>query len=360
MSQTFAISSSSEAGCTFLDWSIFYLSGQHDFYKVKSNNVIQLPLVESPLNIDSSLGVINCHRHPRNHFHGLPHTQRCIDLLTSVDHLNSIYPISWDAFDISELFGMDVYNLSADSLNLITHIRRIELERILEWLSKQNIPTIFLAPDYDCPALFNGTRQLDHSPISHTTADSMMSWFEQRCTILNGPVMSDWKQQGLWTNDVNQRRERCALLLRPFTPLYNSKDFVVPDSVLQIKFTDWLHTGTDVVKEVLAYLNLSPDNTCWNSWLAVYNQWQTGLTQYTNFFYNLDNIVNDVVGGTNREIGSLNFYQECVLLHCLIYQFDLSIQRTDKLPTNCQDIHTLLESNCLGKIQDRTSNNYFS
>ena len=62
----FATTSPKSVGCTFVDWSVHYLSGKNTFFSVRHNQ--WLPLIENPLTTD------NAHHHKKNHPSGLKNT----------------------------------------------------------------------------------------------------------------------------------------------------------------------------------------------------------------------------------------------------------------------------------------------
>ena len=75
-------------GCTFLDWSIHYLSGADKFYNLEHGSI---PLTASPL---STGAANNAHQHQKNHPIGIKETLKAIEQFSTVtDHdLLSMYP----------------------------------------------------------------------------------------------------------------------------------------------------------------------------------------------------------------------------------------------------------------------------
>ena len=73
MSNKFCLFSNDSVGCTFIDWSIYWLSGQVDFYC--RDHWIQL--VKNPLTQN------NAHKHLKNHPSGFAETLEYIDNFTS-------------------------------------------------------------------------------------------------------------------------------------------------------------------------------------------------------------------------------------------------------------------------------------
>ena len=65
------ITSQQPVGCTFIDWSIHFLSGQTTFFNANDNQWIELTC--------NPLDQVNAHNHKKNHPAGLDETNKTLD-----------------------------------------------------------------------------------------------------------------------------------------------------------------------------------------------------------------------------------------------------------------------------------------
>ena len=72
MKKLVCCTSNYSVGCTFLDWSIHFLSGQDKFFSVDKNTWIDL--INNPLNI------LNAHGHQKNHPSGFDSTKKFVEI----------------------------------------------------------------------------------------------------------------------------------------------------------------------------------------------------------------------------------------------------------------------------------------
>ena len=90
-------------GCTFLDWSIHFLSGQTDFFNHKQG---WIPLSQNPLT------KINAHGHLKNHTSGLSRTQDVIRILQTQNKLTSFYPSFLVIDEVADKLNFDLDKIS--------------------------------------------------------------------------------------------------------------------------------------------------------------------------------------------------------------------------------------------------------
>ena len=106
----FCVSSARSVGCTFLDWSIHFLSKQHYFYHVISKAWI--PLSQNPLS------KINAHGHKKNHPSGADLNLKFINSFndTSKGDLFSVYPFKMHVDNMCNKLGYQLSDMQTPNI----------------------------------------------------------------------------------------------------------------------------------------------------------------------------------------------------------------------------------------------------
>lgn len=340
MSNTFCVASYNSVGCTFIDWSVYFLSGQLQHYNVKSEQ--WLPVSQNPLTR------LNAHGHAKNHPNGLALTKKFLEHIESQpsDRLHSIYPSTLLIDSAIQLL-----NLSPESVN-DTHVfadlmefRKNDYNNILKMCNQKQIKTVFVADNPSTILYFAQERTVPKLSIDSNTE---AAWSKQNRDnfqkLFFNQSLEKWKDLNL--DNVWDLREQMALNLRPFD--LTRIDFV-PDqhlSYLWINSVDlWTRTPW-VIEKIMKYLQLPFSREKWDQWLPVCLRWQKIQLDILEFCFNQPHIVNAIVNNWDYEI-DLTFEQEVIIQHCLIYQHGLNLKtwQLERFPNNTQDLHTLLESN---------------
>ena len=99
--------------------------------------------------------------------------------------------------------------------------------------------------------------------------------------------------------------------------------------------------------EILNFIGNNIDQSRWNSWMSVHNQWRQLHAQ--SFSRNFTEIINAIVNNQYMSLKryDIDFYKEVLIQHTLIFQHNLNLKTWNltKFPDNTQDIHALLEPN---------------
>jgi hypothetical protein len=306
-------------GCTFLDWSINYLSGQH---KTLNRNLGWIKLVDNPVQN------INAHGHKKNHPSGLEQTADYVNFLQQQSEFVTMYPFPLSFDKAALLLEKNISNIVQDDWAKIVAYVNTEYNQMLHWLDDHKAKIIFVATDKTSPLYFTNDRtqhQLSYSDQAFFK-DSVSKWTEL-------------KLDNIW--DV---RERLALDTRPFDITSESMDLSFDH--FWINSQDLWFNGAKKIVEILNWAEVDIDQSRVNQWTEVHKQWQRIQLSALEFQLNYQHIVDCVINGWSFPI-NLTFAQEVVIQHCLIYQHNLNLKtwQLEKFPSNTNHLHQLLEPN---------------
>lgn len=335
------VTSPYSVGCSFVDWSIHFLSGQTRFYSAADRAWIALasnPLTQS-----------NAHGHKKNHPGGLKRTKDYLALFDSVaqGELFSIYPYPLNSDLVADQLGLlPVKTLDRATLETILHHQTLDYARAIDHCLETNCKVIYVNLHNKNSLYlhaFRSTERLFFSAQTPTSIEEHRSHLDQ---LFFQDSLQAWQDRGL--TDIWDLRERRALQTRPFEPLWY--DAVPFDKTLPHLWIDseWLwYDGLRTLEKIMLFCNLEIDSARWPLWVDVYRQWQNLQFKILHFVYDCKHIVDAIVNNWYYEIPDLNFDQEVIIQHCLIYQHGLNLKtwQLEKFPNNTQDLHLLLEPN---------------
>ena len=334
----FAVASFNSVGCTFLDWSLHYLSGQKNFYHTRSKTWI--PLVSDPVSGS------NAHAHLKNHPRGLERTKTCVELLNTISGVTSFYPTPLTLKESAASIGIDFNNTtSQQDFEKIFSKRKQDFVDTINYIADQKIDLVYVDVAPECVLYFIEPRTHENT-VTKDPDGSTLYTKEQIKTDFQDLFFNDsvnaWANQKL-TSKWDER-ERLALCSRPF-------DFYPADIVLQTPHLRldarslWIN-GEATMKKSLAHLKFDLDTSKLESWQQIYKKWQQPQLDSLEFMFNCQRIVNSIVNNHWLEI-DLTFEQEVVIQHCLIYHHGLNLKTwmLEKFPNNTQELHKLLEPN---------------
>lgn len=340
MNNVFCVTSYNSVGCTFIDWSVYFLSNQSQYYNVESNT--WLPVSPNPLT------ELNAHGHKKNHPQGYATTKSFIEHIESLtsDRLHSIYPWALVSGAAAEYLGLPPESISDPSaLKHITEFKKDDYNKLLNLCREKQIKTVFVQTDPRSILYFQKKRVLAHLLLDYkTTATNEQQFNDEFQTVFFNNSLTDWKNKGL--TEIWDVRERLALDTRPF-----DQDLInfVPDLQhphLWINSIDlWTRTPM-VLEKILKFLELPLDNEKFTQWLPICSKWQKIQLDILEFCFNQEHIVDAIINNWHYEI-DLTFDQEVIIQHCLIYQHGLNLKtwQLEKFPKNTKDLHKLLEDN---------------
>jgi hypothetical protein len=341
MSKIFCVITESSVGGTFLDWSIHWLSGEDKFYNL---DLGWIELINNPITSN------NAHNHQRNHVAGYVRTVSAVNKLKSI-HTNNSLSIYTGCITVDhsieelEIPKDQIIDFSSEIKEYISE----NFKKSWEYCNINHIPLIYLKLNY--PVIYNlelrTLTKKDYEQSSYNTID------EARTDFLN-LFFNDadkWIESSIW-----EKREWIALNIRPYDFLRHDGniDFSIPH--LYIDAQELWFDGESVLQKIMDYLEIKIDTNRLESWVPVYQQWQKIQTNLLRFAWNIDYICDAIVNNHYYDISNYNLdlWHEAIIQHCLLYKYNLNLKswRLEKFPANTQDLHKLLESNTLHKLDD--------
>lgn len=330
-----ASTSTHSVGCTFLDWSILFLSGQDNFFRSKSNSLETL--THDPVT------ALNAHGHKRNHPPGFKLTQQCVEtFLNSPHELLTLYPcLIFHQVASKELkISDDQIGDQEINLQIINH-QHEDFSRLVDYLLAQEASLIYI--DHNLPIFSLEPRSIDKTFRGSEPAKSTTDITNKMQSVYFSKSIEQWTQLGLV--DIWDVREQQALNTRPLEPIVKpTLNLTQPHCFIDSQ--EWLTDSTTTIKRIMDFCKLSIDSSRWDQWVLIQNKWRTTYQQHLTFDYQLPHIVDAIINNWYYEI-DLSFNQEVVVQHCLIYQHNLNLKswQLTKFPSNTQELHKLLEDN---------------
>jgi len=332
--------SESNNGCTFVDWSVLYLSGQDQFYSFKTGGY--RPLVSNPVT------AINAHGHEKNHAPGFEKNQTEIQkFLHTQSGLLTLYPRFLSSVDAAKNFNVDIDSPEFAS-NIDTKFKDFlyqDLKKLWFYLHEVNAKIIWVENDPNLMVAHLNRRSTDNS-IKDTGPASAEELDQEFQDLFYASSKKTWAELNL--TNVWDERERRALDLRVKSSNANPEN-TMPFELPHLQFTNtelWTQ-GESVIQRVMKFCELEIQQDRWQSWLSVHKQWQSRLSQEASFCFRLPTILKSIVNGWYYDMGELTFMQEVAIQHFLIYKHNLNLKTWElsKFPRNAQDLHKLLEPN---------------
>jgi hypothetical protein len=327
MSIPFCCTSVQSVGCTFMDWSIHFLSGQEKFQK--SNGAL-IELSKNPVN------TINAHGHERNHPVGFSNTVvEFNNLLKFQDRLTSLYPTPRHINDVAQELGITPEQIRPN-INKILDQQITDYNNTLHFLNNQNVQIVFVDIDNLIFSIFLQQYR------SHT--------LEQLQEEFTAPgqhhpyASSRFRKQRSDFSTVWEFRDYVAATLQVLQTPKHKVDLSIPH--LWVDSRSWWYNGVNEIQKVMAWLNIPIDVNKLREWEPIYRSWQDTMFKQLQFQFEYNHIVDSIVNNWSFAI-DLTLAQEIVIQHCLIYQHNknLKTQNLEKFPNNTKELHKLLIPN---------------
>lgn len=120
-----------------------------------------------------------------------------------------------------------------------------------------------------------------------------------------------------------------------------------------IKFTDFFYHLPEHIGAIFDFLGLTIDQSRWENWLAVYNQYRQNNS--IEFFQDLDKIVQAIVDNKPMDLTKYNmtFAKEIVIAKELLYNYNYALKAfgLERIEANTQFWHSILEPNTYHTIE---------
>ena len=334
------VTSISSVGCTFVDWSLHFLSNRQRYFRAKTNTVI--PLSANPVT------TVNAHGHRRNHPAGCADTVRYIKSFQEQKEVNfcSMYPQLMHADIAAKHLNLNISQLSdSDCWAKVVQYQTDDYQELLNQCHYQNVQTVYIAPDSRFKLYFLNSRQLDRFVTSSRQPTDISELTQELQNVFFQHSMQNWQNQGLV--NIWDVRERMALDSRPFELGTDSMKINLSMPHLWINSIELWNNGEEIMQSIMSYLDLSIVAKQRTLWLPIYKMWRTIQQNHLKFAYQFDHIIDSIINNYYYKLDNLTFEQEIAIQHALIYQHNLNLKtwQLSQFPCNTQDIHKLLEPN---------------
>ena len=327
------ISSQYSVGCTFLDWSIHFLSGQTEFFNHKQG---WIPLSKNPLS------KINAHGHLKNHPSGLSQTQDVIRILQTQNKLTSFYPFLFYLDEIANKLNIELDKISLDQWKSMIDYQQYDYDQLLHNSYSQGAKVIFVSLNEDLSLYAANTRAFERMFLTNQSASSVEEIKNNYDQIFFKDSKIIWEENNLTNRwDVRERRALANNLLD-----YISEDINLNFDHYWTDSQNLWYNGEREIQKIMSWLELPLVQERLDLWKPVYKDWQKLQIELLQFNYNYKHILKSIVNNWSYPI-DLTFEQEVIIQHCLIYQFGLNLKtwQLEKFPNNTKELHKLLEPN---------------
>lgn len=345
MNRPICVTSSNPVGCTFLEWSIHYLAGHEQYFRVENQQ--WCPLVNDPINADS---VFNAHKHQKNHPCGKDITKIFTHLLdmhqrAAPDKLFSFYPYPMHIDTAMRVLDIKTSDLEDTVVQqqICKHIKHDYIDLVNHCLD-QDFSVIYVQSDPSVIGYFWDPRTLDRMLLSNHQPSTAQEKHNELQNAFFNSSQHQWQQMGL--TDIWDQRERMALDIRPFDSSY-IWDLGFDKTHQHINCQRLWDQTVEVVKAVMLNLSIKICSERFDQWLPMADQWQRAQLKSLDFYRDLPHIMSSIINGWHYEINDLELWQEAIIQHCLIYKHGLNLKtwQLSKFPCNTQSLHLLLENN---------------
>jgi hypothetical protein len=334
------VTSIRSVGCTFVDWSLHFLSNRSHYYRAAEKSII--PLVSDPSKANNS------HGHYKNHPAGADHTIQFVQRFQDQTDLNfcSMYPVPMHVDVAMRQLDIDQPKLSnSTQWKKVMQYIADDYQTLIDQCCTQGIGTVYIDPDPTLNLYFLSIRSLDRLMLSDRPADNESNLINEYHNTFFQNSIDHWQTQNL--NNTWDIRDRMALDTRPFDRIEDRYSLKFSHPHLWINSAELWNHGTDTILNIMNFLDLPVHANKWKQWLPIYQRWHTMQQQHLKFAYQFNHIIDAIVNNFYYKLEKLSLSQEVAIQHALIYQHNLNLKtwQLEQFPSNTQDIHKLLESN---------------
>lgn len=352
MNNVICVTSNNTVGCTFLDWSLHFLNGRTNYYRVDENQWI--PLVDNPVATNGQ----NAHKHNKNHPEGLSGT---VETITNIkkyynrESLYSFFPYPKEIDDVLDEVLEDVWkdqsikiinNSVEEKLAKLFQYQIDDYKNLISYCHTENVPVIYVHSDFKDVGYFWNRRNSTFKPPPGMVVGHLPELVAKFQETFFDKSIKTWQELNL--NEIWDKRERLALNVRPYdTSKFFSVGFSNPSAMHWVNSPDLWHDTDDVLLDLMRLLDLTVADDRLKAWLPIMRNWQRIQSKNLKFYNNLDYLVECIVNGWHFHIDPLTFDQEVIIQHCLIYKYNLNLKTwgLEKFPDNAIKLHNLLEKN---------------
>lgn len=341
MSRKICTVSANSVGCTFVDWSIHFLSNKNEFYSVSDSKL--LPLSMDPIT------KINAHGHKRNHPSGFDQTKDYIKHFNSKPNLDllTLYAFPLHSDLAAKKIGLtDNQIINPEILASIKNTQCMDYSNMVNYCLEQNFKVIHVELNEKNVLYSRVIRDGRRLFLDSQNSKNPEEWYAHLDRLFCTESIEKWKAQGL--TNIWDQRERLALSIEFFSFDHcQGYDFDRSKPYLWIDAQSLWYNGEYAIKKIMSFCELPIDPVRFNKWILIYKKWQSLQLKILEFDFNYKHIVDAIINNWYYEIDDLTFWEEVIIQHCLIFHHGLNLKtwQLKKFPNNTQDLHKLLEPN---------------
>lgn len=346
MLKKYIVISETSVGCTFLDWSIHYLSGAEKFFSLEHGSI---PLTDTPLSSEIS----NAHQHKKNHPLGVNETRAAMDVLDAVtDHsIVSMYPwcVTHDSLaskgrDIhtTETYRQilqDTGGYSPDYIDNILRIQRQDFANIWDECLARGYAVIYVKntshPMYDYLAYTRTKRPLD---ASNVPLYFLKIFFAKEIASQNFDIdnASAWDLREFIALNVNATRPH----------IWDTDvDFKKPHHFVDSQ--ELWGDALTVISYIMNELGIAILEERLDHWQQVYTMWQQRQAKILKLPWTITRICESIVAGHYYDLRkhNLTLWDESLILSVLLRKYNVNLKAwgMSKFPDNTLQLHDLIE-----------------
>lgn len=337
------VTSVASVGCSFLDWSLLWLSGQPKVFHIDSmqwHNIVADPLQKQL--------VSNAHGHIKNHKSGWQRNKQDLKKIINgpAAGLVSMYPFPLHLSDCCQALDLPVADLQDSSImQQVTEYQKQDYVKMLDWIvCDQHIPVIYVDFDPSIAGYRWTRRSLDRLIGSPQRPVSVQHSEQEYQDVFFARSQQHWADLGL--TEIWDIRERQALDTRPFAAHWGD-DLLLEHDHCWVHCQDLWFDTERTVRAIMAWLGLDVIEENAQHWRPIMRSWQQIHNDSLRFPRQLPKILKSIINNTAHDLSWLTFEQEVIIQHCLIYHHGLNIKTHNlkKFPACATELHALLEPN---------------
>ena len=317
-------------GCTFLEWSVNWLSGHERYWSDLENKWIEL--TKNPIEI------INAHGHRKNHPSNVEEWIKMTEKFNALSKNTQL--LTYYGWNAAGPFGQKCFDGICDLLQKKTKI--ILLHDSLGKFQVRHRHT----------DSSNKGRQLDGS--SHNSRQFRDEEIKKEI-ITKLFTTPDLKSK---LKSVGEQRDFFTWNMKYFKYVYNKYE----DSIIRLSSPNFLlldqrlliMDGEAALRNVFTFLKTKIVERKVASWLKVYKKWQKIVRPEFLLHENMSNIIKCIKNGVSHSLVpyELDTFKEALIQYNLIKEYNdiLLVKKLDKFPENTIELTGYLKSKKLSTV----------
>jgi hypothetical protein len=299
-----------ELGCTFLNWSFHWLSGDEYSWEHKKGSWVKLP--------SNPLTEHNAHLFEKNFYNSFEEWKKTTNTFLGFDIEKKDFTFFGSCYD--------------------------ELQSKIKFVLDKKIKIIFLGCDYSGYKLFKRT---DFSVFQSrrqrylNLVTSLKTYFHTVPKI-ESLVDSPLKARNFLSLSLKHLKKTDDL------QLIQKENFESDKNFLFINLRNFLLDGEKCLRGVFNFLGRKIDQNRLNQWIPIHARWKKFLLPTLNFYDDLPVILASIINGSSHSLKKyrLDIFTEAIIQHELMKQHRdrLLIGHLNKFPDNTKDLTPFLKS----------------